>query len=58
MWTAESRTISFHLLSLVLTIAWVNGEHHVEEAEDQFVGPIQRKIRDKIPPCVHDEVLC
>jgi len=58
MWLAELR-ISLYLLSLILSIQWsVNGERQfrLKETKDQSVGP-KVKIRDKMPPCVHDEVL-
>ena len=49
-------TLSLCLLSLVLTSEWVSGDrqrlHHKSSSE----GPKERRI-DKMPPCVHDEVL-
>jgi len=49
MWS----TISFCLFSLVLTGEWVSGRLHLINSTE---GPKERRI-DKMPPCVHDEVL-
>ena len=54
MWSA----LSFCLLALVLTSEWVSGEHqrlHHDSADHE--GPTKERRIDKMPPCVHDEVL-
>ena len=54
------RTLSaFCLFSLVLTCEWVSGERQqfrLKHSEGN-AEPKERKF-DKMPPCIHDEVLC